>query len=204
MLALFSHGVQADPRDPGRWDNTTAGLVTQGQWAAAAGDTASARRLLATIRTRSAPDIARQGFTPALVQAWIAARTGRWQEVQRELGSAAIQGEARGYVLFQSAPLVRWLVAEAYERMDSPDSAAAYFERAIAPAPAGGVEFAYPRMASAFGHRRLVLLYARVGRLQDARRHWEIFQQAFTTPDPDLLPMIEEARQTLAAAEAKP
>src|SRR5438093_7390174 len=78
-LALFPHGVAADPADPGRWAGTTAGLVTRGQWAAAAGDTTLARRLLATVRKRSAPDLAHQGFTPALLRAWIAARTGRWQ-----------------------------------------------------------------------------------------------------------------------------
>ena len=206
MLALFSRGVAADPGDAGHWDSTTAGLVTQGQWAAAEGDTTLARQLLATIRTRSAPDLARQGFTPALLQAWIAARAGRWQEVQQGLGSAALQGDATGYVQFQSAPLVRWLVAEAYERLDRPDSAVAYFERAIAPPPLGGSSrnIPYARMASSFGHRRLALHYARVGRLQDAKRHWGIFEQTFTNPDPELRPMIEEARHALAKAEAKP
>ncbi len=201
-LALFSHGVAADPGEPGGWDSTTAGLVTRGQWAAAAGDTTLARRLLATIRKRSAPDLARQGFTPALLQAWIAARTGGWQEVLQDLGPAALQGEATGYRLFDSAPLVRWLVAEALERLDRPDSAAAYFERAIAPPPAGGSNFPHSRMAFSFGHRRLVLLYARMGRLEEARRHWEIFSATFTRPDPEMAPLVEEARAVLASAEA--
>ncbi|TMQ68732.1 MAG: tetratricopeptide repeat protein, partial [Candidatus Eisenbacteria bacterium] len=201
-LALFSRGVAAGPGEPGRWDGTTAGLVTRGQWAAAAGDTTLARRLLATVRKRSAPDLARQGFTPALLQAGIAARTGRWQEVLRDLGPAALQGEATGYRLFDSAPLVRWLVAEAYERLDRPDSAAAYFERAIAPPPLGGSNFPHSRMAFSFGHRRLVLLYARMGRLQEARRHWEVFSATFTRPDPEMAPLVEEARAALASAEA--
>jgi len=203
MLALYTKGVAADPGDAGRWDSTTMGLVTRGVWVATAGDTTLARQHLATIRTRSVPDLARQGFTPTLLQAWITARTGRWQEVLQDLGSAALRGEATGAVLFQSAPLIRCLAAEAYDRLDRPDSAAAYFERAIAPPPPGGSDFAQIRMASSFGHRRLVLLYARMGRLQDARRHWERFQQTFTNPDPELRPMIEEARQALVAAEAK-
>jgi hypothetical protein len=66
MLALCSKGVAADPGNPGRWDRTTTGLVTQGVWVAAAGDTTLARQLLATIRTRSVPDLARQGFTTPL------------------------------------------------------------------------------------------------------------------------------------------
>jgi len=198
-LALFSQGIAADP---GSWDSSTAGLVARGAWAAATGDTTLARRLLPTIRMRSAPDLARQGFFgPTMVEGWIAARSGRWQEVLRLLGPAALQGEAAGYVLIQSAPLVRWLVAEAYERLDRPDSAASYYERAIAPLPVGGLNIPHSRMAFSFGHRRLVLLYARMGRLEEARRHWEIFSATFTRPDPEMMPQVDDARAALASAE---
>ena len=201
QLALVTQGVAADPGDPGRWESTTASLVTRGLWSAAAGDTISARRLLATVLTRSAADLARQGFGPVMLEAWIAARTGRWQEVLRDLGPAALQGDATGYVLIQSPPIMRWLVAEAYERLDRPDSAAAYFERAIASPPVGGTNWSDSRMAFSFGHRRLVLLYARMGRLQEARRHWEIFSSTFTRPDAEMRPLVEEARAALASAE---
>ena len=93
-------------------------------------------------------------------------------------------------------------MAEAYERLDRPDSAAAYFERAIAPPPLGCSNFPHSRMAFSFGHRRLVLLYARMGRLQEARRHWEVFSATFTRPDPEMAPLVEEARAALASAEA--
>ena len=202
QLALVTQGMAADPGDPGRWESTTDALVTRGLWSAAAGDTISARRLLSTVRTRSAADLARQGFGPILLEAWIAARTGRWQEVLRDLGPAALQGDATGYVLIQSPPIMRWLVAEAYERLDRPDSAAAYFERAIASPPVGGRNFSDSRMAFSFGHRRLLLLYARMGRVQEARRHWEIFSSTFTHPDPEMVPLVEEARAALASAEA--
>ena len=198
-LTLYSQGVAADP---GSWDSSTAGLVARGAWSAASGDTTLARRLLPTIRARSALDLARQGFFgPTMVEGWIAARTGRWQEVLRLLGPAALEGEARGYVVAQSAPLVRWLVAEAYERLGRPDSAAAYFERAIAPPPEGGADLAQTRMAFSFAHRRLVLLYARMGRLVEARRHWDIFSRTFTRPDPELAPLVEEARAAMSSAQ---
>ena len=200
MLALFSHGVATSPGDPGRGDSTTFGLVTRAAWSAAAGDTASASRLLATVRSRSAPDIARQAFAPAIVGALIDARAGRWPEVVQDLGPAALQGRPRGYAEFNSAPLLRWLVADAYEHLGQPDSAAAWFERAIAPPPDGGRDFADIRMASSFGHRRLVLLYARMGRLDEARRHWEIFSREFARPDPEMRPLVAEARDALASA----
>jgi hypothetical protein len=116
-------------------------------------------------------------------------------------GPAALQGEATRSTVMQSAPLVRWLVAEAYERLDRPDSAAAYFERATAPVPEGGTDFTHIRMASSFGHRRLALLYTRLGRREDARRHWEIFSTTFTHPDPEMKLLVEEARAALASAE---
>jgi len=202
-LALFSRGVAVDPGSPGTWDSTTAGLIVRGAWAAATGDTTLARRLPATIRRRSRPDLARQGFFgPEMVEAWLVARTGRWQEVPRLLGPAALQGEARGYAQVQSAPLIRWLVAEAYDDLGRPDSAAVYFERAIAPVPEGGTDFAQVRMASSFAHRRLAILYARMGRLEEARRHWQACSATFTRPDPEMTPLVEEARVALASAEA--
>ena len=39
-------------------------------------------------------------------------------------------------------------------------------------------------------------------RVEDARRHWEIFEKTFTNPDPELVPMVEEARRALEEAEA--
>lgn len=198
MLALFRGGVAAAPREPGHWDSTTTGLVTRGAWAAAAGDTVTARRLLETVRGRSAPDRWRQGFTLQLLQGWIAARAGRWQEVVEVVGPAATQGQSMGFATFQAAPLTRWLVAEAYEHLGQPDSAAAYFERAIALPPAGGSDFAHTRMAAAFGHRRLALLYARMWRADEARDHWQRFFGMMSSPDPEMAPMVQEARAALA------
>jgi tetratricopeptide (TPR) repeat protein len=199
MLALCSRGIAADPGDPVGSDTTAAGLITRGVWAAATGDTTLARRLL--IRTRPAPDLIWQGFAPAVLEAWIATRTGRWPDALRIIGPAAMQGEAPGNV-FEAAPLVRWLAAEAYEHLDRPDSAAAYFERAIAPPPVGGSDLSMGRLAFSPGHCRLVLLYARMGRLEEAGRHWEILSESCTRPDPEMKLQIEEARAALANAEA--
>ena len=126
-------------------------------------------------------------------------------ERAQETGAQPRPGPAprrpRGYAQVQSVPLIRWLVAEAYEQLGRPDSAAAYFERAIASPPEGGTDFAQVRMASSFAHRRLVLLYARMGRLEEARRHWVAFSATLTRPDPEMAPLVEEARAALASAE---
>src|SRR4029453_10680177 len=127
--------------------------------------------------------------------------TDRWEDVIHLLGPAALQGEAPRYTTMESAPIVRWLVAEAYEQLGHPDSAAAHFERAIAPPPQGGKNITHIRTADSFGHRRLVLLYASMGRREEARRHWEFFSATFTRPDAEMQPLVDEARMALASAE---
>jgi len=67
--------------------------------------------------------------------------------------------------------------------------------------PAGGTNAEQIRTASSFAHQRLVVLYARMGRLEDARRHWKSFSDTFTRPDPEMQPLVEEARAALASAE---
>ena len=59
------------------------------------------------------------------------------------------------------------------------------------------------RKSQFVAHHRLVMLYSKMGRVEAARRHWENFEKTFTNPDPELVPMIDEARQALEEAEAK-
>ena len=143
----------------------------------------------------------RQGSDPILIEAWIAARAGRPDETVDLLGPAALQGDDIGSVLLRSnRVLKRWLVAEAYESLGRPDSAAAYFELAMSPIGSTAA-LMEARIAHSYAHRRLVLLHVRMGRLEEARRHWESFSATVTRPDPEILPLIEEARAALASAE---
>jgi hypothetical protein len=84
------------------------------------------------------------------------------------------------------------LVAEAYEHIGPPDSAAAFFERALEP-PASRVIAVSPPYA----HQRLVMIYARMGRREDAERHWREFSAAFTNPDPEVRHLLDEARAAI-------
>ena len=96
---------------------------------------------------------------------------------------------------------IRWFLADAFEKLGQPDSAAVYLERVTSdPAPAFQ-ETHLRGIALPFAHRRLVLLYARMGRIEDARRHWQIFTATVRTPDPEIVSLIAEARAALVSAE---
>ena len=132
----------------------------------------------------------------------MAAQTGQWQEAVRILGPAARQGIEVGFVDDQIGRVpMRWLMGEAWERLRRPDSAAAYLELALSPERMPWDERWSLRMISSFAHRRLVLLYARMGRIEDARRHWQILNQTVRTPDPELQPLIAEAHAALVSGE---
>ena len=96
--------------------------------------------------------------------------------------------------------LGRWLMAEAFERRGNLDSAEAYF--GLAASTAGRmdpVEQTVVGLATSFAHRRLALLYERAGKRQLARHQWEMFVRAFTDPDPEFKPMLDEAKRALSS-----
>jgi len=99
------------------------------------------------------------------------------------------------------ATAVRWFMADAFERLDRPDSAAVQLERALSDPEHTWWETHLRGIAVPFIHRRLVLLYARMGRLEDARRHWQAFSETVLTPDPAIQPLIADARAALASTE---
>ncbi|MFQ5601237.1 MAG: tol-pal system YbgF family protein, partial [Candidatus Krumholzibacteriia bacterium] len=129
------------------------------------------------------------------------AQANQWEEVIRLLETSTTQGQVP---VFSGRVPIRWLVAEAYQRLGRLGEAAQHFELVLSPTSLGNEELLYLRgIPFSFAHQRLVLLYSRMGRLEDARRHWQIFQETFSNPDPELVPMIEEAREAITALEAK-
>src|SRR5262249_17061488 len=148
----------------------------------------------------SPSELAWQGATPTLLEARIEGLAGRWDEAARILRPIAAQRVEIGTRIPDGAGMsnVRWFLADAFEKLGQPDSAAVTLERVISdPAP-----WESNRFLHTFAHRRLTLLYARTGRLEDARRHWQIFSETVRTPDPELQPLIAEARAALTSAEA--
>src|SRR5262245_53549119 len=88
-----------------------------------------------------------------------------------------------------------------FERAGKPDSAAVCLELLLAPVGKYRDLIPWRGFHFSFAHQRLVLLYARMGQLDRASRHWGAFRKAFDDPDPELRPLLDEARAALAAAE---
>ena len=206
MLTIASGGALPLPDDASTHDSSTINLLTRGLRAAIAGDRPGAQRLLETARARwahSPPELAWQGATPALLEARIEALAGRWDEAARILRPVASQRVELGTRVPGRAGMstVRWFLADVFEKLGRPDSAVVILERVISdPAPVWP-ETPVRGIVVPFAHRRLVLLYARMGRLEDAKRHWKIFSETVRTPDPEIQPLIAEARAALASAE---
>ncbi len=202
MLAIVSRGTIPLPADAWARDSSAASFITRGLRAAIAGDRPGAQRLLSAARRRPGWELAWQGAAPALLQAQIEALAGRWGEAAAILAPVASQRVEIGEVSYQAGmSAVRWLLADALEKLGQPDSAAACLERVTSdPAPAIQ-ERGLRGIALPFAHRRLVMLYVRMGRLDDARRHWKMFTETVRTPDPEIRPLIEETRAALAKAE---
>jgi hypothetical protein len=181
-------------------DTTAEGQLLVALWAVAAGDTGAARRILTRVRSFP-PERRRQLDAEAvLVEAWLAAAAVRPTEVVRLLRPLAERGLPVGPRITQ---LAQWSLAAAYERQAQPDSAAAQLERLAAWQGAWVADFNLRGLTHSFAHQRLVLLYSRLGRLDDARRHWQEFSNTFTDPDREMRHLVDEARRAVGEAERR-
>jgi len=195
-------GSPVSPPPAGRLPSDTApvGRLRTALWAVAAGDAAAARGILAEVRALAPEPSRRTGVLAALVEAWIAAAAGRHQEVVGLLRPLVDEDVPSSPGVNQ--PL-RWSLAAAYERVGMLDSAAAQLEALATWRRAWGSDQERRGLTHAFAHQRLVVLYARMGRVSNARRHWRAFSETFTAPDPELRRLVTEARTALGSAERR-
>jgi tetratricopeptide (TPR) repeat protein len=175
---------------------TPFGQLMHGVLAAAMDDLDSAHACLQAMRELSAPERRRFATDMKFLEACIASRTGDWMQVIGLLETATRSGQIPDSV---GRLPIRWLVAEAFANLGNHEKAVEYFELVLAPTSFWILRGIY----SSFAHHRLILLYSRMGRVEDARRHWEAFVKTFTHPDVELVPMLEEARQALEDAQAR-
>jgi tetratricopeptide (TPR) repeat protein len=179
-------------------DTTTAGLIVQGIRAAALGDLMTARRHLTTIKARPTPDGRHYAVEIRLLEGWIAAIDGDWDRVIRLLEPSITQGQTP---LLTGRFPVRWLVAEAEERLGRLEAAAATYDQVLSPLRSNvrwiGQEECARAIYWPFAHQRLVIIYAKLGKAEEARQHWSILERTFTQPDSELVPLVEQARKAI-------
>jgi hypothetical protein len=203
LLALVSGRTVPRPEPWLERDTTTSALITRAYMAAASGEIPRARDLLSKLRARSTTRLGAHGSTPEFIEALIAARTRHWTDVPGRIASPAREGSDRGRPVADpicdriGTPAERWLVAQAYEQLGQPDSAAAFYLRMLGPEVPG---INLIGLVHSFVHQRLVLLYARTGRLEEAERHLAILERNFTHPDPDLRHLLDDARAAVRGA----
>ena len=170
--------------------------------AAVLGDTATARRDLSHLLDRYAHDRALLGAAPQAIRAFLFASAGAWDSVPPLLAPAFAAGWAWPHMVSPFAgigldigDLARALLGRAYERLGQPDSAVAVYEYLAAPHRTP--------LPYSFAHQRLAVLYATLGRLDDARRHYRVFTETFTGPDAEVAHLLDEARTALEVADGK-
>ena len=199
---LFLQMVRSQRSDllvPCSEDTTSAGLLLHGMVAASQGRVAEAELLLQQFRRRPAPDQRQYDASRRLLEARIAAHSGRWQDVVVLLEPLASVGPLPNVT--GRRPL-RWLLAEASERLDDTTGAARHYESLLVQT-GSDIDLYNSGITYAFARARLVILYANMGRIEQAQVHWKILNETCTSPDAAFLPLIDESRQALAEAKAK-
>jgi tetratricopeptide (TPR) repeat protein len=196
FFAMVSHTRIPAPPVALAGDMAARSVITRCWHAALAGDVPVARRELAELRRRSAEDLARSGAAAEFLDASIAAAENRWSEVVRIIGPVAWRADDGPFGWGRVNPNAkRWLLAEAYDHFDPPDSAAATYQRVLDE----NREFS---SFTPYAHQRLVMIYARMGRREDAEQHWRAFSAEFTNPDPEVKHLLDEARAAIAGLRA--
>jgi hypothetical protein len=175
--------------------------LAQALHAAWSGDSVVARRALAMAQKTAEPK-AVEIISPQ-VTGWLAYRQGRWHEVIDVLAPHARVGF---YNIGSEDEILRlgsrWVVADAFSQLGQPDSAVTYLDLMLEP-PGHPTHVVVLRgFYEPFVRNRLVRIYANAGRIDDARRQWDILSSTVTHPDPELVTMLEETRATLQAATA--
>lgn len=95
-------------------------------------------------------------------------------------------------------PLGWFLWAEAHAATNSPDTAAAAYERLLGTVPIWGARSAYLGPLWPLAHERLADLYLATGDTAAAVAHLSAFAALWRDADPDLQPRVEAARDLVA------
>lgn len=179
---VFARAVHAVDEQPDRLQAVRSEIGRRGQAALAAGDTVEARRW-------SALDRAVGGYA-----AWRLEDEPQTALAQLEEARAQITGwvgsESSRWV--SPAAAIRLWLGELHAELGQPERAARYFRSLY-----------YETVLHAFARYRLGEMYERLDRLDEARSAYATFVDAWAEADPELQPLVEDARRRLAALMAE-
>jgi hypothetical protein len=197
LMAASGNRVASMPRGLTA-DTTCTGALLRGLWAAAAGDAEQARAHLQAAEARRPMAHERNETLATLLRAWIEALHDRPATVVDSLASLARSSTVPdwcGRTNLRAAS--RLLVADAHAALGHHDSSAVYLERILGEVMADRCAIGW-----AFVRSKLVLTYVRLGRLDDARRHWEKLERDVDKPDPEVAALMANTKAALTSAEA--
>jgi tetratricopeptide (TPR) repeat protein len=196
FIQRLANRIDAPP--PVLCDSTVEGLVFGAMQADASQKTEMVGDFLRQLERKSACEKRWIGRDLRYLKASIAASSGDWQssiqltELEEDLAS-----------LIGNAPS-RWFVAHAYERLGNLEAAINTYERILELKGCDTNDRFFLRpILMPHVHRKLGLLYARLGRAEEAHRHWQLFTELFSDLDPDLAPMLIEPRPALASRKTR-
>ena len=175
-------------------DTSTAGWIVRGIAAAAGGDSAAASHCLAAVRRKPSAERRRFETDAKLLEGWMEADAGRWDEVVSLLDSPMTAGQGPW---FTGRLPIRWLVAQAQEKSGQLEQAAQAYELVLSPERLHHDVWTWRAEALPFAHQRLALLYGRLGKKAEAEKHAKALREAWARPDPALRPLLEEVRTAL-------
>jgi tetratricopeptide (TPR) repeat protein len=179
---LLARGVDAVAGDPARLSDVRMEMARRAGEAGAAGDSLNARRW-------SALEGALRGYAAWRVD-------GDRETAARELEAARphISGWYPGQSWQWAAPAaaVRWWLGELRAEAGDAEEAAYLFRTMLA-----------PPLLAVLSRYRLGEMYERLGRTEDARREYGTFVEAWSGADPELRPLVDDARRRLDALTAE-
>ena len=195
-------GSRQDPAKlPQRSEASAGNRIVEGFQALNRGNVDQASDWLDKSKLRPSAERAGLGSSPAILEAWIALEKARWSDVIAAAGLHA-RGIRKDLLFPPGRSLAGWLVGSAFESLGNADSAAYFYERALAPTGKSHDEIIARGIATPFLRYRLIRLYSRTGRSAMAIRHWESLRRELDSPDPGLRRLREDARKLIATSAA--
>jgi serine/threonine-protein kinase len=142
-----------------------------------------------------------RAYLERILDGFEAYQAKRWDDAYAQLGPFARERGSWGPAVERLRILARWRLANVFERLGQPDSAAAYLTLAIDPPVLPSPALQTSLLLEPFARHRMVLLHVRSGNVGAARREYDRLAATFTRPDPDRVAWLAEAREAVRAAE---